>query len=275
MNLYKIVLIVPIVISLLSAGKIELGRDNDPKTTDDINSLTLLYRKAIWSTLSLPGQRFMSGLIFDNLSISHMNTNNSVAFTIDDGFCGIDNPNGCMINEVRELFKRYDAKATFFITGSHCKYTSKEEVKLLLNDGHELANHSMYDYPYNEYSAEDFQNDLDETNDIISQYTNIKTKWYRAPHAKISANMKKVLHDNNLVHVISDSFANDTAIPDSKWIAKFILNNVQEGSIIVIHMPERGVREWLYEAMELTLIGLKDMNLNALTLTELEALEKK
>ena len=108
---------------------------------------------------------------------------------------------------------------------------------------------------------------------ILREYTEYIPKWYRAPHAKISANMKKVLHDNNLVHVISDSFANDTAIPDSEWIAEFILNNVQEGSIIVIHMPERGVREWLYEAMEMTLIGLKNKNLEVLNLTQLEALQ--
>ena len=32
-------------------------------------------------------------------------------------------------------------------------------------------------------------------------------------------------------------------------------------------MPERGVREWLYEALELTLIGLKNKELKAVTLS--------
>ena len=35
-------------------------------------------------------------------------------------------------------------------------------------------------------------------------------------------------------------------------------------------MPERGVREWNYKAMKLTLQGLKDKNLEILNLTEMK-----
>jgi len=260
-------------ISLFFPSDMNLGRNNDPKVPSDISSLNLAYRKAIWSTLSIPGQRFMSKFLFPISSISYMNADNAIALTIDDGFCGIDNPDGCMINEVRELFKKYNAKATFFITGSHCTNVTKSEVLLLLNDGHELANHNMYDYAYDKHNAEEFSKDLDKTDEIISSFTSVKTKWYRAPHAKLSDTMQLVLEERSLIHVISDSFANDTAIPDSEWISEFILKHVQPGSIIVIHMPERGVREWLYEAMELTLIGLKNKNLEVLNLTQLEALQ--
>ena len=38
-------------------------------------------------------------------------------------------------------------------------------------------------------------------------------------------------------------------------------------------MPEKGIREWNYEAMELILQGLTKMNLNILNLTELSNLE--
>ncbi len=260
-------------ITILIPNDKSLGRDNDPKIPSDISTASLLYRKVVWSTLSLPGQRFMSSLIFPESSIAYMDVDNAVAFTIDDGFCGVDNPNGCMINEVRDLFNKYDAKATFFITGNHCNYVSVDEVQLLLNDGHELANHNMYDYPYDQHSKEDFESDLDSTQNIISQFTPVDTKWYRAPHAKLSKEMQTVIDSRGMVHIISDSFANDTAIPDSKWIAEFVLKSVQPGSIIVLHMPERGVREWCYEAMELVLQGLKEKNLDILTLTELEKLQ--
>ena len=272
MNVRKL-LIPLLILSFLFSDIKPLGRDKDPKLTSDISYLSLLYRKAIWSTLSLPGQRFMSSLIFPESSLSHMNVDNAVAFTIDDGFCGVDNPHGCMLNEVKDLFKKYNSKATFFITGSHCNHVKFEEVNLLLADGHELANHNMYDFPYNEHNKEEFIEDLDLTDTIISKFTNNKTKWYRAPHAKLSDVMQNVIDEREMVHVISDAFANDTAIPDSKWIAEFVLKQVQPGSIIVIHMPERGVREWLYEALELTLIGLKDRELKAVTLSELESLK--
>ena len=248
-----------------------LGRDKDPKVLSDINTVSLIYRKVIWSILSFPGQRFMGKILFPESSISHMDVDDAVAFTIDDGFCGLDNPDGCMVNEVRELFKKYEATATFFITGSHCSNVKISDIHKLLSDGHELANHNMYDYPYNKHSKSIFLSDLNSTHSVLSKYTDTKLKWYRAPHAKISDNMQNVIDSQNMIHVISDAFANDTAIPDPEWISKLILNQVKPGSIIVIHMPERNIREWNYKAMELTLSGLKGMNLDIVNLTELEA----
>ena len=272
MKVHKLLIPLLILSFLLSNNK-PLGRDKDPKLTTDISYSSLLYRKAIWTALSLPGQRFMSSLIFPESSISHMNVDNAVAFTIDDGFCGIDNPEGDMTEKVRQLFKKYNAKATFFVTGSHCKHTEKEDILSLLKDGHEIANHSMYDWPYNKYSEEDFIKDLDETERVLSAYRAALPKWYRAPHAKFSKIMDKVIEDKGMVHIIADAFAIDTSIPDPDWISEYILNKVKPGSIILIHMPEKGVREWNYEAMELILIGLNNMNLNILNLTELSNLE--
>ena len=40
-------------------------------------------------------------------------------------------------------------------------------------------------------------------------------------------------------------------------------------------MPEKGVREWNYEAMRLTLQGLKDRNIKVVTLTELSNMSNK
>ena len=46
----------------------------------------------------------MTHLIYPNSTITHFETKKkAVAFTIDDVFCGADNPNGSMLEEVREL----------------------------------------------------------------------------------------------------------------------------------------------------------------------------
>ena len=87
--------------------------------------------------------------------------------------------------------------------------------------------------------------------------------------------MQMVIDRKRLIHVLPDIFANDTYIPDPNWISKFILDRVKPGSIILIHMPERGVREWNYKAMELTLQGLKEKNLEILNLSEMKNLENK
>ena len=258
----------------LLESKYPLGRDKDPKNITDISKFKLCYLKTQWEVLSLLGLRFMTNLIYPKSTISHIETTDSiVAFTIDDGFCGIDNPDGCMINEVRELFKKYDAKATFFTTGSHCHNANRNDVLKLLEDGHELANHGMFDHPYNEFNYEDFKNDLELTESILKNYTNNIPKFYRAPHAKLSKTMQKVIDEKGLIHFVCDAFASDTSIPDPVWISDYILNKAQPGSIVLIHMPEKKIREWNYTAMELTLKRLKEMNYKIVTLSELNNLK--
>ena len=249
---------------------LKLGRNSDPKIIQDISKTKLWFNKRIWEFLTIPGLRNWTYFLYPKETISYIQTDEKiVAFTIDDGFCGLDNPDGCMINDVRLLFERYNSKATFFTTGSHCQNASKSEVLDLLNDGHELANHGMYDTPYNNFSKKDFENDLDQTDAILKKYTNNIPSYYRAPHAKYSKIMDIVIKERGLTHVVCDAFATDTSTPDPEWISNYITKKTKPGSIILIHMPEKGVREWNLKAMELTLMWLKENNYKVVTLTEL------
>ena len=123
-----------------------LGRDKDPRITSDINRISLWFRKITWTLLTAPSLRIMTKLIYPKSTISHFNRDSAIAITIDDGFCGVDNPRGCMLKDVLRLLKSCNAQATFFITGSHCEHTSRHDVDDLLADGHELANHNMMDW---------------------------------------------------------------------------------------------------------------------------------
>ena len=273
MKKYKSYLICFLTYSfLLSESHIaDLGRDNDPKTTNDISKLQLLYKKTFWSTISLLGPRNISKIVYPK-AIIHMNVDNAVAFTIDDGFCGVDNPKGDMLHDVRVLLDKYNAQATFFITGSHTNHTTYDEIDNLLIDGHELANHNMYDIPYNKHTQGEFEEDLVNTNNILSKYTDNISNWYRPPHAKMSKNMHKIIDKYNLKLVLGDVFANDTSIPDADYISKYILNKVKPGSIIIIHMPEKGIREWNLEAIDKILEGIDKKGFDIVTLSQLESL---
>ena len=247
-----------------------LGRHKDPNKVSEISKTSLILRKFGWTLFTLPGLRFWKNIIYPKSTISHFKDSNAIAFTIDDGFCGEDNPKGCMLSEVRELFKSFNAQATFFVTGSHCSHTNKYQVDLLLREGHEISNHNMFDWKYCGYSCYDFEYDLLMTKNILSFYRKNNSKWYRAPFGKLSLHMQLVLEKQGMIHVIPDVFAHDTFIPDPKWIAKYILKRVKPGSIILIHMPEKGIREWNFEAMRLTLIGLKDRGLKVKNLSQMK-----
>ena len=87
--------------------------------------------------------------------------------------------------------------------------------------------------------------------------------------------MEKIINKHKLTHVLPDAFAHDTYIPDPEWISKHILKKVKPGSIILFHMPEKGVREWNYEAIKLTLKGLKKKKLRVLSLSEINSDQDK
>ena len=101
---------------------------------------------------------------------------------------------------------------------------------------------------------------------------NAGTIDYNTGHIKINA--VKINSVENVDGVASTTIR-FTAIPDSKWIAKYILKRVKPGSILLIHMPEKGVREWNYEAIELTLKGLKEKNLKILNLSQISKLSEQ
>lgn len=198
-----------------------------------------------------------------------MAAEDAVAFTVDDGFCGLDNPAGCMLDDVRRLFDEYDARATFFVTGAHCAHTSPDVVRRLVADGHELANHSMQDLPYNDRSRDEFAADLDEVEAVLARFRSERSPYYRAPFGRLSKAMQAELSARGMQHVVCDAFAHDTAIPDPSWIARTVLRACRPGSIALIHMPERGCREWNFAALQQTLSGLRARGLAVVTLREL------
>merc|ERR1712151_1163388 len=91
------------------------------------------------------------------------------------------------------------------------------------------------------------------------------------PGGSLSSAMSRVLERHGYTHVLCDAYANDPWISDPKFIADTVLSHVQDGSVIVIHMPERGFREYCFEAISETLKGLSERGLQSVTLTELRA----
>ena len=109
----------------------------------------------------------------------------------------------------------------------------------------------------------------------VSIYTtNSETIIINSPGAGVPNNDRKsrwdILGEYIQQQGIGTFIKYDYPIPDAHWISKYILKRVKPGSVILIHMPEKGVREWNLEAMRLTLDGLLKHNLKVVNLTELQ-----
>ena len=132
------------------------------------------------------------------------------------------------------------------------------------------VNHCKMDVEYHELDIGEFEKHLVETNNWIEKVGGGVCKWFRAPSGKISKGMSDVLKKHKMKHVMLDCYGNDPHIPDANFIATTMLRSVASGSILIIHMPEKGFREWNFEALRLVLKGLDERGLKSVTLSELE-----
>jgi peptidoglycan/xylan/chitin deacetylase (PgdA/CDA1 family) len=144
--------------------------------------------------------------------------------------------------------------------------------------GHELANHGAEDIAYHHHSAEDFKAALHacerKIQDIYSTscpHEPARVKWFRPPHGRCSDAMLRVLEQEGYTLALCDAFGMDT-VCGAPSVARHILRHARGGSVVLMHMPERGFREHNLAAMGTVLAGLARRGLRCRTLSELHAL---
>jgi len=208
-----------------------------------------------------------------------------VALTVDGGPCRQEGEDKCMVSEVQEVLLAFGAKATFFLCTDFVP--GHESVVMdLVRDGHEIANRCPADRSYADDNEATFEQALLSAERICEglriatpghSRANIngvagKVKWFRPPLAKMSSTMRKVTNRHGFTHVLSDCYANDPWIPDPSFIAKTMLSQATNGSIAVIHMPERGFREYNLNALREFLRGVREKGLQVVTLGNMHEL---
>jgi len=253
-------------------------KDRDPAVSSDVNPVLWRLAAVPYYVMSFFPRTVVNGLFPPDKHLTYYDLTkypgvaSKVSVTVDDCFCRQSDPSKSWSRKVRALFKKYDAKGTFFLTLKYSEGKWRErEIRSFVEDGHELANHCKDDREYDEDPPESFEADFDETNKFILRMSGKKScKWFRAPSGKCSDAMLSVLRKRGAVHVMLDAYGNDPHCPDAGFIARTILRCVRSGSIIVLHFPEEGFREWCFDAIEMVLSGLRERGLNSVTLSELE-----
>jgi len=198
-----------------------------------------------------------------------------VALTIDDAPCRFARSNS-RVKDVKDLLHEFGAKATFMLVGRFVD-GHEEDLVELLKDGHEFGNHGMLDRAYHEDSNEEFAEAVDRCNGKINALqrlagTEESVSWFRSPHGKYTVEMEGILKERGLTNVMTDTYASCPVVQDGEFIGNFLARNASHGSILLIHMPELGLREWCLEGLRILLEGLKRRNLKPITVGELAGL---
>jgi peptidoglycan/xylan/chitin deacetylase (PgdA/CDA1 family) len=194
------------------------------------------------------------------------------------------------MKDVLQLLRKYNAKVTFMIISNYAKQKVHENDMIsLLNDGHELANHGIADKSMDKLTKVEFANAINECNQTIYNLQSLanvnvnanakkeKVKWFRAPQARYTKIMEDVLEENNMHNVMCDCYAACPIIEDGNWIGHSLTKQVLRssgngnGSIVLLHMPENGFREYCFTALEILLNELcVKRNYKICTVSELQ-----
>jgi peptidoglycan-N-acetylglucosamine deacetylase len=149
-----------------------------------------------------------------------------VAITFDDG------PDDPYTLEIAQILDARGAKGTFFMVGK--ALDRRPDIgRALREDGHLLANHS---YHHDSWRWLDPRYpELERTQRAFRHNLGVCPTFYRAPHGQHTPFLAHVVGDHGMTMVGWDVSAGDWKTDDARLVARRVLDDVEPGSIIVLH----------------------------------------
>ena len=176
--------------------------------------------------------------------------------TFDDG------PDEKVTPYLINVLEKFNIKATFFIIGNQAK-KYPELVKLIINNGHKIGNHSFSHL--NGFST----NNNKYLEDVQQAKKYIDSDIFRPPYGKITPfQIKNLKKDFKIImwDIMSWDFKKN--IYPNK-IYKNVIDNVENGSIILFHNNLKSYNN-LKNSLEIILEKLKDKGYQFSTTWELD-----
>lgn len=177
---------------------------------------------------SLPVRADYTGGRPEYVYSSHMNEQNKIALTFDDG------PHPVYTPIILDILKEYGVRGTFFIIGENAE-RYPELVCRIQQEGHEIGNHTYLHKNLKEHSVNCICDEITHAEDAILRIAEQRTKLLRPPgglyNQQVCDAARKLDYDIILWTV--DTL--DWMHPTSDEIVATIESNVKCGDIILCH----------------------------------------
>ena len=180
-----------------------------------------------------------------------------VYLTFDDG------PTIGVTEKILSTLKEYNAKATFFCVGNNVQNLPNEYQKII-DQGHSVGNHTMTHPMGWGKSKKMYLKDIKKAEELIN------SNLFRPPYGKINFKSNKTLQKRFKIimwDVVGGDFDPNCS---KKQLIDNIINNVEKGSIIVLH-DNQSVKNKTLDALPLIIEGIqkKGFQLKAIPFTPL------
>lgn len=184
-----------------------------------------------------------------------------VALTIDDG------PDANSSPMILDMLEEYHARATFFLITERIP-GSELIVQRMIAEGHELGNHLTADEPSINLSPQDFEQELIEADETLSQFMDVQ--WIRPGSGWYNDDMLATIKKHGYQCALGSVYPYDPQLGFAWFSANYVLWKVKPGAVIVLHdYDTRGRRT--AKALEIILPELEERGYQVVTLSELTA----
>ncbi len=153
------------------------------------------------------------------------------------------------IKEIIEVLENNNVSATFFVVGTWAQKYS-EEVKSLVEYGHEIGNHSDNHSHVNQLSYDANLLDMKKCNEKIKKITEQDVKFYRGPYGEYNNIVIKAAEDLNMKVIQWDVDTLDYTGILTNEICMRIKSKIKNGSIILMHNDTEYTAKGLQQIIE-------------------------
>lgn len=159
----------------------------------------------------------------------HGNVNlKEIALTFDDG------PRPEIAREMLNVLGRHRVRSTFFVVGSMVEQHPKL-VRRMMNEGHEVANHSFSHPRLHGMDEEAIRVELARCDRAIFDATGARTNLFRPPGMRYDDTVLRAAQSLGYVTVHWNVAAQDFRSQPASEIARKVLEAVKPGSVVLLH----------------------------------------
>lgn len=154
-----------------------------------------------------------------------------VYLTFDEGY------EAGYTEKILDILKENDVKACFFIT-AHYVNTAEDLVKRMIEEGHDVGNHTVNHHSLPEISEEKLRKEVMDLHTAIYEKFGYEMKYIRPPKGEYSERTLQICNELNYKTVMW-SFAYDDWEEKKQGREEYgkgkILNNTHPGEVMLLH----------------------------------------
>jgi len=197
-----------------------------------------------------------------------------ISLTFDDG------PTQEYTPKIVAILQKHRVKATFFVVGKRVAENC-EILKMIYQDGHEIANHSYTHPVFTQISQLQQRKEILDTQESINKCLGLEypTQWFRAPYGHQNVQVVETIAQlglNNAQWVVDTNDWRKTSTVDS--ISDSVTGVKRPGIVLMhdgfmtnpnrIHPQESSSRQNTVDALEEIIVKLKSRGFELATLSE-------